>query len=61
MPLRRSKTTSVRLDALERAYTMVANGASPIPIEDLLQATKLVHQIGAVLAEHMSRALGDIE
>jgi len=60
IPLRRSKTTSVKLDALEQAYRVVTNEASPIPVEDLLQATRLVHRIGAALAEQMSKTLGDI-
>ncbi|KAK7048529.1 GLOBIN domain-containing protein [Favolaschia claudopus] len=56
-PLRRIKTTSARLDALERAYAVVADDASQIPVEDLVHATRLVHQIGAALNEQMSRKL----
>lgn len=43
LPLRRSRTTS-RLGALQQAYAEVTDDASQIPVEDLVQATKLVHQ-----------------
>jgi len=58
--LRRSNTTSGsgRLDALRDVYAAVASGASQIPVQELLQATKLVHQIGAVLSEQMGKKLG---
>ncbi|KAJ7134791.1 hypothetical protein C8R44DRAFT_771481 [Mycena epipterygia] len=55
-PLRRNKT-SARLDALERAYAAVADDASQIPAQDLVQATRWVHKIGAALNEQMSRKL----
>ncbi|KAF8551674.1 hypothetical protein OG21DRAFT_1605154 [Imleria badia] len=57
--LRRAKTTSARLDALRDVYSSVANGASQIPLPELVQATKLVHQIGAVLTEQMGKKMGD--
>ncbi|KAG6377108.1 hypothetical protein JVT61DRAFT_1159 [Boletus reticuloceps] len=53
--LRRPKT---RLDALRDVYSSVANGASQIPFPELVQATKLVHQIGAVLTEQMGKKMG---
>jgi len=56
LPLRRNKT-SARLDALEHAYAVVADDASQIPVQDLVQASRLVHQIGAALNEQMSRKL----
>ncbi|KAJ7505135.1 hypothetical protein B0H11DRAFT_1977000 [Mycena galericulata] len=56
LPLRRNKT-STRLDALERAYAAVADDASQPPIQDLVQATRWVHKIGAALNEQMSRKL----
>ncbi|OJA17222.1 hypothetical protein AZE42_00200 [Rhizopogon vesiculosus] len=57
-PLRRSNTGSGRLDALRDVYAAVAGGASQIPVQELLQATKLVHQIGTVLSEQMGKKLG---
>lgn len=59
IPLRRSRTTSARLDALQRAYAAVAEDSSQIHVEDLVQATRLVHQIGTVLNEQMGRRLAD--
>ncbi|KAJ6585180.1 hypothetical protein B0H19DRAFT_1059450 [Mycena capillaripes] len=56
IPLRRNKT-SARLDALQRAYAVVTDDASQIPVQDLVQASRLVHQIGAALNEQMSRKL----
>ncbi|KAF9241176.1 hypothetical protein BU15DRAFT_73648 [Melanogaster broomeanus] len=58
-PLRRSKTTSARLDALRDVYASMADGASQIPISELLQATRLVHKIGAALTEQMDKKIGD--
>lgn len=55
--LRRAKTTSSRLDALRDVYSSVANGASQIPLDELVQATNLVHQIGAVLTEQMGKKM----
>ncbi|KAJ6525288.1 hypothetical protein DFH09DRAFT_1416647 [Mycena vulgaris] len=55
-PLRRNKT-SARLDALERAYAAIADDASQIPAEDLVQETRWSHKIGAALNEQMSRKL----
>ncbi|KAF7346562.1 GLOBIN domain-containing protein [Mycena sanguinolenta] len=55
-PLRRTKT-SARLHALEHAYAVVADDASQTPVQDLVQATRLVHKIGAALNEQMSRTL----
>ncbi|KAH0832070.1 hypothetical protein J3R83DRAFT_12978 [Lanmaoa asiatica] len=57
--LRRAKTTSARLNALRDVYSSVANGASQIPMSELLQATRLVHQIGAVLTEQMGKKMGE--
>ncbi|KAJ7781762.1 hypothetical protein DFH07DRAFT_1055347 [Mycena maculata] len=56
VPLRRNKT-SARLDALERAYAAVADDVSQPPVQDLIQATRWVHKIGAALNEQMSRKL----
>ncbi|XP_006462383.1 hypothetical protein AGABI2DRAFT_119245 [Agaricus bisporus var. bisporus H97] len=58
-PLRRSHTTSERLDALERAYTAVAEsqGVSQVPIEELAHAASLAHRIGAKITEHLNRKL----
>lgn len=58
MPLRRSNTGSSRLDALHDVYAAVTSGASQIPVQELLQATKLVHQIGTVLSDQMGKKLG---
>ncbi|KAH7919238.1 hypothetical protein BV22DRAFT_1075479 [Leucogyrophana mollusca] len=58
LPLRRSRTTSARLDALHDVYAAVSNGASQIPVQELLQATKLVHQIGTVLSEQIGKKFG---
>lgn len=55
--LQRAKTTSARLDALRDVYASVENGASQIPMSELVQATKLVHQIGAVLTEQMGKKM----
>src|SRR6202044_377035 len=48
-PLRRARTTSVRLDVLHEAYAIVSNDASQMQVQDLVQATRLVHRIGSVL------------
>jgi len=55
--LRRNKATSARIHALERAYTVVANDASQIPVEDLVHATGLVNQIHTALNEQIARKL----
>jgi len=57
-PRRRSKTTFSRLDALQQAYAAMTDNASQIPVKDLVQATKLVHQIGTALNEQMSKRFG---
>ncbi|KXN87615.1 hypothetical protein AN958_08396 [Leucoagaricus sp. SymC.cos] len=56
-PLRRNHTTSERLGALERAYSLVADpqGTSEVPIEELAHAAQLAHKIGAKIAEQMSK------
>ncbi|KIK91247.1 hypothetical protein PAXRUDRAFT_830994 [Paxillus rubicundulus Ve08.2h10] len=59
-PLRRSKTSSARLQALRGVYASMADGASQIPMSELLQATRLVHKIGAVLTEQMGKKVGDL-
>lgn len=53
--LRRARTASSRLGALQEAYAVVTNDASQMQVQDLVQATRLVHQIGTVLHEHMGR------
>lgn len=58
VPLRRSKTASARLDALQDAYTAVTDGACQISVTDLVKATTLVHQIGAALDEQISKRFG---
>jgi len=58
-PLRRSNSGSGHLDVLRDVYMAVTSEASQIPVQELLQATKLVHQIGAVLTEQMGKKLGD--
>ena len=55
--LRRNTATSARIHALERAYTIVANDASQIPVEDLVHATGLVNQIHTALNEQIARKL----
>ncbi|KAG6916033.1 hypothetical protein DXG01_008756 [Tephrocybe rancida] len=61
-PLRRTRTaSSARLDALERAYTAVANVESQIPVEDLVQASGLVHRIQGALTEQLTRRLAKSE
>ncbi|KAG1822874.1 uncharacterized protein BJ212DRAFT_1477283 [Suillus subaureus] len=57
-PLRRSNTGSGHLDALREAYAAVASGGSQIPVHELVQATRLVHQIGAALSERMNKQFG---
>jgi hypothetical protein len=52
-PLRRSGSS--RLDALREAYAAVASGGSQIPVHELVQAARLVHQIGATLSEQISK------
>lgn len=59
-PLRRSNTSSARLDALRGVYASMADGASQIPMSELLQATRLVHRIGVVLTEQMGKKMGDL-
>jgi hypothetical protein len=56
-PLRRARTTSVQLNMLHEAYAVVSNDASQMEVQDLVQATRLVHQIGSVLSDHMGRRL----
>ncbi|KAJ7147132.1 hypothetical protein C8R43DRAFT_1129909 [Mycena crocata] len=56
-PLRRSKTSSARLDALERAYAAVTDDDSQVPVQDLVQASRWVHKIGEALNEQMGRKL----
>ncbi|KAF5374095.1 hypothetical protein D9615_008892 [Tricholomella constricta] len=56
-PLRRHQTTSARIDALERAYSVVANDASQIPVADLVHATGLVTRIQSALNEQLTRRL----
>ncbi|KII86624.1 hypothetical protein PLICRDRAFT_177378 [Plicaturopsis crispa FD-325 SS-3] len=58
-PLRRVRTTSSRLERLQEAFALVTTDGSQMPVQDLLQATRLVHQIGAVLNEKMSNKLAD--
>jgi hypothetical protein len=55
--LKRNCTTSERMGALERAYSLVADsqGSSQIPIEELAHAAHLAHKIGAKIAEQMSK------
>ncbi|KAG0704225.1 hypothetical protein DFH29DRAFT_912381 [Suillus ampliporus] len=48
-PLRRSNTGSSHVDALRDVYAAVASGSSQMPVQELVQATKLVYQIGTVL------------
>ncbi|KAG1885022.1 hypothetical protein F4604DRAFT_1729088 [Suillus subluteus] len=57
-PLRRSNTGSGHLNALHDAYAAVASGGSQIPVHELVQATRLVHQIGAALSEQMNKQFG---
>ncbi|KIJ62577.1 hypothetical protein HYDPIDRAFT_41726 [Hydnomerulius pinastri MD-312] len=57
-PMRRANRMSARLDALQEVYASMEDGASQIPVSELLQATKLVHKIGAVLTEQMGRKFG---
>lgn len=58
-PLRRHQTAgpSTRIEALQRAYTAVVNDESQVPVEDLVQATALVNQIGKMLNEQMGKRL----
>ncbi|KAG2155936.1 uncharacterized protein EDB93DRAFT_1128913 [Suillus bovinus] len=56
--LRRSNTGSSHLNALREAYAAVASGGSQIPVHELVQATRLVHQIGAALSEQMDKKFG---
>ncbi|KAI6027647.1 hypothetical protein BKA83DRAFT_246665 [Pisolithus microcarpus] len=58
VPLRRSGTTSTRLDALRNAYAAVTESASQISVTELVQATTLVHRIGAALSEQMGKRFG---
>ncbi|KAG1774913.1 hypothetical protein EV702DRAFT_475118 [Suillus placidus] len=57
-PLRRSNTGSSHLDALRQAYAAVASRGSQIPVHELVQATRLVHQIGVALSEQMDKKFG---
>ncbi|TFK39035.1 hypothetical protein BDQ12DRAFT_682901 [Crucibulum laeve] len=58
-PLKRNQTASARLEALQRAYVAIndAEGASQVPVHDLVQATILVNKIGAALNDQLSRKL----
>jgi hypothetical protein len=59
--LRRNHTTSERLGALKRAYSLVADsqGSSQVPIEELAHAAQLAHEIGAKIAEQMYKRFPD--
>ncbi|KDQ62521.1 hypothetical protein JAAARDRAFT_66222 [Jaapia argillacea MUCL 33604] len=57
-PLRRAHTTSRNLEALHRVYETVADDASQLPVDDLLQAQRLVNQMGHLLNEQMAKRLG---
>lgn len=61
--LKRNHTTTERLGALERAYTLVAEsqGASQVPLEELAHAAQIAHQIGAKIAEQMSKKFPELE
>ncbi|KAG6853949.1 hypothetical protein C0991_012273 [Blastosporella zonata] len=61
-PLTRTHTSSsVRFDALERAYTAVANAESQTPVEDLVHASGLVNRIQSALTEQLTRRLAKSE
>ncbi|KAF8628189.1 hypothetical protein AX15_004051 [Amanita polypyramis BW_CC] len=57
--LRRSQLAAKRLEDLQHALTVVAetDGISQVSVQDLLQATRLVNQLGMVFGEHVSRKL----
>ncbi|TFK69546.1 hypothetical protein BDN72DRAFT_959509 [Pluteus cervinus] len=53
------KKKVLRLDALETAYAAIAGqGASQIPVQDLMHATRLVNKLGQALTERMSKKIG---
>lgn len=53
-PLRRNRTTSASLNALNQAYDLF-NEASQIPEQDLEEAKRLVQKLGLALAEQKQR------
>ncbi|KAG6844468.1 hypothetical protein H0H87_006692 [Tephrocybe sp. NHM501043] len=58
---RTSTSSSARLEALEHAYTAVANVESQIAVEDLVQASGLVNKIQSALTEHLTRRIANSE
>ncbi|KAL6303902.1 hypothetical protein BKA93DRAFT_786211 [Sparassis latifolia] len=59
-PLRRARTISTGIDALRQAYDAVQAEGSQMPVDEMLAATKLVHDIGRILNEKLLQRLGDI-
>ncbi|KAH9949847.1 hypothetical protein B0H21DRAFT_726359 [Amylocystis lapponica] len=57
--LRRAHTTSARIDVLQQVYAAVQADGSQMPVDEMLAATKLVHDIGGVLNERLLKRLGD--
>ncbi|KAJ3567736.1 hypothetical protein NP233_g6170 [Leucocoprinus birnbaumii] len=62
-PLKRNHTTSERLGALQRAYSLLAEsqGTSQVPLDELAHAAQIVHQMGAKIAEQMSKKLPELK
>uniref|UniRef100_A0A0W0G7N8 Telomere-associated protein Rif1 N-terminal domain-containing protein n=1 Tax=Moniliophthora roreri TaxID=221103 RepID=A0A0W0G7N8_MONRR len=56
--LRRSGTTSASLLDLQRIYKTFTEGKGDIPVEDLLQASRLVKSLGAAIDEQLDRQCG---
>ncbi|GBE84841.1 hypothetical protein SCP_0700210 [Sparassis crispa] len=57
-PLRRARTISTGIDALRQAYDAVQAEGSQMPVDEMLAATKLVHDIGRILNEKLLQRLG---
>lgn len=57
-PLRRARTTSARLDELQRVRDAWRDDGSQMPVDEILAAAKLVNEIDGVLKESLMRRLG---
>lgn len=58
-PLRRLRTASAHVHMLQQAYDAFHEQGSKMPVDDMLAATKLVHEIDGVLKEHLMKRLSE--
>lgn len=58
--LLRARTTSDSLGLMREVYDFVKDDASQLPEEVLVQASRMAHEMGAVLSAQMGRRLGSV-